>query len=105
MSHRIVFVTTGSREEAESIATAVVSEGLAACVNIVDDVTSIYEWKGKVERDRECKMLIKTHEARVEALMARIVELHSYDICEVTVVPVVAGNPDYLAWIDAQVGV
>ena len=99
---RIAFVTAGSAQEAEIIAGALVAEGLAACVNILPEVSSIYQWKGKTEKDTESKMVIKTTAGCVEALIARVVELHSYEVCEVTVVPVVSGSAPYLDWIDAN---
>ena len=100
--YRVAFVTTPDAEESDRIASALVSEGLAACVNIVPGITSVYRWQGKVEKDSECKLIIKTRQEQVDALVARVVELHSYDVCEVTVLPIVAGNPPYLAWIDAN---
>lgn len=99
---RIAFVTAGSPAEAETIAGALVAEGLAACVNILPEVSSIYQWKGKTEKDTESKMVIKTTAGCVDALIARVVELHSYEVCEVTVVPIVAGSEPYLNWIDAN---
>ena len=100
--YRVAFVTTANAEESERIASALVTEGLAACVNIIPGITSIYRWEGKLEKDSECKLVIKTREEHIEALIARVVELHSYDVCEVTVLPIIAGNPPYLAWIDAN---
>ena len=103
MTHyRLAFVTVGSLVEAEKIAEAVVDEGLAACVNIVPTITSVYRWQGKIEKDQESKLVMKTVAERVDELIARVVALHSYDVCEVTVVPIVAGNTDYLNWIDAN---
>jgi periplasmic divalent cation tolerance protein len=99
---RIAFVTAGSAAEAETIAGALVAEGLAACVNILPEVSSIYQWKGKTEKDTEAKMVIKTTAGCIEALISRVVELHSYEVCEVTVVPIVAGSEPYLNWIDAN---
>ena len=99
---RIAFVTAGSAAEAETIAGALVAEGLAACVNILPEVSSIYQWKGKTEKDTEVKMVIKTTAGCIEALISRVVELHSYEVCEVTVVPIVAGSEPYLNWIDAN---
>jgi len=100
--YRVAFVTTANAEESERIASALVTEGLAACVNIIPGITSIYRWEGKLEKDSECKLVIKTREEHIEALIARVVELHSYDVCEVMVLPIIAGNPPYLAWIDAN---
>ena len=67
-------------------------------------VTSIYRWQGRLEHDSEVKLVIKTHRAQVEELIARVTALHSYDVCEVTVLPIVAGNPAYLDWIDENTG-
>jgi periplasmic divalent cation tolerance protein len=100
--YRIAFVTTANANESERIASALVTEGLAACVNIIPGITSFYCWEGKLEKDFECKLVIKTREDRIEALIERVVELHSYDVCEVTVLPIIAGNPPYLAWINAN---
>ena len=102
MTHyRLAFVTVGSLDEAENIAESIVAEGLAACVNIVPSVTSVYQWQGKIEKDQECKLMIKTIAARVDALSSESLRCIA-GVCEVTVVPMVAGNPDYLAWIDAN---
>ena len=97
--YRVAFVTVGSWQEAEKIAESLVSEGLVACVNLIPGVTSIYRWQGRIEQDAEVKMVMKTRNERVDALISRVVELHSYEVCEVTVVPIVAGNPSYLDWI------
>ncbi len=94
------FVTAGSMEEAEKIASALIEERLAACVNIIPQVFSMYRWKGKVEKDSEVKMIIKTTLDCSEVLIPRVQELHSYDVCEVTVLPILNGNPSYLDWIE-----
>jgi len=96
----VVLVTCGNRREAERIARAVVSERLAACVNLLEaPVRSIYRWKGKVEQAREFLLLIKTSRPRLPALREQIVQLHSYDVPEFIALPVVAGSPDYLTWL------
>lgn len=95
----VAFITTGSTDEARTIAAALVEERLAACVNIIPQVESVYWWQGAVEADQEAKMVVKTRRALASQLIERVRELHSYDVCEVTCVPVVEGNPDYLDWI------
>ena len=95
----VAFATVGNREEALLIAKSLVEERLAACVNILPDIESVYSWKGEVHTDPEVKLLIKTRRNLAEALIARIVELHSYEVCEVTCLPIVAGNPPYLDWL------
>lgn len=100
--YRLAMVTAGSQEEADRIAEALVEERLAACVNLLPGITSVYRWQGKVERDPEVKLFIKTRAERCPALIQRVRELHSYEVCEVTVLPILDGNPDYLGWIGEQ---
>jgi len=101
--HVIVFITTRSVEEAKQIAEVLVGQQLAACVNIVPEILSIYRWQGKIENDTEAKMIIKTKSSLVSQLTQTVKKLHSYDVCEVTVVPIISGNSDYLKWIDESV--
>ncbi len=95
----LVVYVTAPREEAEKLATTLVEEKHAACINIVGEVTSIYWWKGRVERDKEALLIIKTSIEKLEALVKRIREIHSYSVPEIIALPITAGNPDYLAWI------
>lgn len=81
------------------IAEALVSEGLAACVNRVPGLTSVYLWQDKIEHDAETLLLIKTTDARFEALAARLRELHPYELPEIVAVPVTRGLPEYLQWV------
>ena len=99
-----VFITASSREEAVRLAEALVAEKLAACVNRVDGVSSVYWWKGKVERAEESLLIAKTRGDLVGKLIARVKELHSYTVPEVIVLPIKEGNPDYLKWIDEVTG-
>ncbi len=99
----IVFCTCGAEDEAIRIASAVVEERLAACVNILPGIQSIYRWQGAVERARELLLLIKTTEAQFDALQDRIQALHSYDTPEVVAITVVGGSERYLAWLREQV--
>ena len=98
----VVLSTAGSREEAERIATALVDERLAACVNLVEQVTSIYRWRGEVERAAEVLLVIKTRRTRATALVARLRTLHSYDVPEAIVLPIVAGAAPYLRWVTTE---
>ena len=105
MSDRLVAFSTVARpEDAERIATALVERGLAACVNVVSGVTSIYRWKGEVQRDAELLLVIKTAAARFEELREALVALHPYEVPELVALPVEAGHPPYLAWLDESVG-
>lgn len=95
----VVLVTIGSPEDGERLAEALVGERLAACVNLVPAVRSVYRWEGKVEKADECLLVIKTRREAFARLAARIVELHPYDLPEVIALPIVAGSERYLAWL------
>ncbi len=103
MEHVIAFVTTESGEEAKRIAEALVDRKLAACVNVIPQVVSYYRWKGKIESNQEAKLVIKTKSGLMGELIETVRDLHSYEVCEVTFVPIVGGNPEYLKWIDEVV--
>jgi periplasmic divalent cation tolerance protein len=99
----VVLCTAGSADDAERIASAVVERGLAACVNVVPGVVSVYRWKGEVQRDEEWLLVMKTTSARFEGLRAAVVELHPYDVPEVIRLPIEGGHAPYLEWIDESV--
>lgn len=94
-----VLTTVGTEEQANLIAGELVSRGLAACVNVVPGVRSVYRWQGEVVSDGELLLIAKIRESDFEAVAAAIRELHSYDQPEVLALPVSAGDPGYLAWI------
>ena len=98
----VILVTAGSEAEAEKIATALVEEQLAACVNILSPIRSIYCWEGKVVDDREWLLLIKTRAARFAAVEARVKALHSYQVPEVIALPIVAGAEGYMRWLRGE---
>ena len=95
----IVLVTTSNAEEAARIADVLVSERLAACVNIVPGIESIYRWEGKVTRDHESLMIIKTTAERYDELERRVKELHSYTTPEVIALKIERGSEQYLNWL------
>lgn len=100
MSHElIVFVTTPNNDEAAIIAEALISARLAACVNIVPTIESIYRWEGKITRDREALMIIKTTGDRYPELERRVKELHSYTTPEVVAIRIERGSEQYLNWL------
>jgi len=96
---KLVISTAGSKEEASRIATALVESQLAACVNIVGPIESVYRWQGKVESAQEFVLLIKTTGTRSAAVTKRIRELHSYDLPEAIEVSIEGGSAEYLKWI------
>ena len=100
----VAFSTAGSSEEACRIATALVAEQLAACVNIVDNIHSIYQWQGAIESAAESLMLIKTRANLLPAIELRLRELHSYDVPELVAVPIGGGAQPYLDWLLASTG-
>jgi periplasmic divalent cation tolerance protein len=104
MTHRLIYVTASNLEEAKSIGQKLVDERLVACVNILPHMTSIYRWQGKVEEAEEVVMIVKTTEQLVERTIVRAKQLHSYECPCVVAVPIVAGNPDFLAWISGETG-
>lgn len=105
MSGRLVALSTvASLEDAERIAHAVVERRLAACVNVLPQVVSVYRWKGSVAREEERLLVIKTTADRFEALRQAIVELHPYELPELIALPIQAGHEPYLAWLDASCG-
>ena len=87
---------------AERIATALVEERLAACVNIVPEVASVYRWQGGIERDDELLLVIKTPRERFDALRERLPMLHPYELPELLAVEAVDGLPAYLDWVRAE---
>ncbi|MDD3275622.1 MAG: divalent-cation tolerance protein CutA [Kiritimatiellales bacterium] len=103
MSVKLIYVTAPTREAAEQIAEAVVTEHLAACANILDGVISFFHWDGKLCREKEAVLILKTTEEKTDALTARIQELHSYECPCIVVLPIEGGNPDFLDWIVREV--
>ena len=101
---RLLLTTTASREEADAIANGLVSRRLAACVNIVGPVSSVYRWKGAVERSEEFLLLIKSTEAQRRSIEAAVRELHSYEVPELISFAIEDGLEAYLDWIAASVG-
>lgn len=100
---RLVLTTVSSLEEGKQLARALVERRLAACVNIIPQIESIYWWKGEVEEAREYLLLIKTKEEAFERLREAISELHSYEVPECISLPVDDGTAAYLNWIDESV--
>jgi len=102
MEYRLAITTCPDMDVADTIAAALVEEGLAACVNILPGARSVYEWQGKLEKEQELVLLIKSTGNRLAALEARLLELHPYELPELIVVPVIGGLAPYLSWIETQ---
>jgi uncharacterized protein involved in tolerance to divalent cations len=95
----VVWTTISMTADGRKLASALVSEGLAACVNLLPQMESVYRWKGQVEVEAERQLIMKTTAARVPALRARLFELHDYDVPEFIVMPLIDGSDAYLSWI------
>lgn len=98
-----VLITAGSMEEGRKIANALVEEGLAACINIIPQVNSIYRWEGEMCDGWEVLLIAKSRREVFERLVSRVKELHSYEVPEIIALPIAAGDEDYLTWIDKEV--
>ncbi len=99
----VVFVTTGSEKEAKEISHKLIQEELAACVNLVPTVQSIFQWEGKITEDKECLLIIKTTNHAFHELEAVIKAHHSYSVPEIIALPIDIGSLDYLSWVRQQV--
>jgi periplasmic divalent cation tolerance protein len=99
----VVLSTVGKAEDAERIGRALVERRLAACVNVLPAVTSIYRWKGKMEKDEERVLVIKTRAERFASLKQALVLLHPYEVPEVIALPITDGHQPYLDWLDESV--
>lgn len=103
MSPCIVYMTASDRDEALRIGRALVDERLAACVNVLGEITSIYRWEDALQQDCEVAFIAKTVEDKVAALTERVNELHSYDCPCVVAVPISAGAPAFLSWLQTEI--
>ena len=99
----LVYMTAGSKDEALTIGKALVAKKLAACVNVIDQMNSIFEWEGEVQHDTEVVLIAKTAESRVPELIETVKAEHSYDCPCIVCLPVSNGNPDFLEWIGQSV--
>ena len=99
---RLIYITTDGTAEARMIAHALVEARLVACVNILDPMTSVYWWDGKVCEGQETVLIAKTNASHVDALIARVRDLHSYDCPCIVSVPIDGGNPAFLDWIAVE---
>jgi len=97
-----LYVTAKDRAEALLIGRVLVEERLVACVNVLDGVRSLYWWEGKVQEEDEALFVAKTRAGLVDTVVARVKQLHSYEVPCVVALPVAAGNPDFLDWISAE---
>lgn len=95
----IVLVTTASEEEATTIGRTMVTQGLAACANILALKKSIFQWEGQIVEEQECLMIMKSRTDLFDELSLAVKRLHSYNVPEIIAMPIVKGSPDYLNWV------
>ncbi len=104
MATWFVYVTTKDKSQALAIGRTLVEEQLAACINVLDGMTSVYRWEGAVEQASEAVLIVKTTEPRVPPVIERVKALHSYSCPCVVAWPIGIGNPPYLEWIERETG-
>jgi periplasmic divalent cation tolerance protein len=95
----IVLITASSANEAEKIGTALVDEHLAACVNMVPEIRSLFFWEGKTRDEHETLLICKSRQQLLDKLIQRVKELHSYTVPEILALPIIGGSSDYIAWM------
>ena len=98
----VVFITTSSYDEARKIASALVDQRKAACVNIVPKVNSLFRWKGKIEEAEESLMMVKTRAELFTDVVGLVKSIHSYEVPEIIALPIVEGNAEYLSWLEEE---
>lgn len=99
----VIFITTSSAEEAQSIAELLLNQRKVACVNIVPSVDSLFWWQGKLDSAGENLLIIKTKASLLDEIVYIVKEVHSYDVPEIIALPIIGGNEDYLKWIGDEV--
>jgi periplasmic divalent cation tolerance protein len=105
MTYRLAITTCPTMEEAENLAEKLLAARLAACINIVPGIVSLYEWQGKMEREQEFMLLIKCRSEGFPELEKLLQASHSYELPELIAVPIEEGSVGYLKWIDKQLGI
>lgn len=101
--HIVVFITVASRQEARKIADGLLNKRLAACVNIVDNVESVFWWQGKLDKASELLLVVKSRKSKLAGIIKSVKSLHSYQVPEIIALPIIGGNKDYLDWLDESV--
>ena len=99
----LILVTTGARDDAERLGEALVVEHLAGCCSVVPTVHSIYYWDGRLQREHEALLLVKTLESRAEAVQEFVRSRHEYELPEILQVPIEGGSSSYMTWLEKQV--
>jgi periplasmic divalent cation tolerance protein len=104
MNEIVVFITASNEDEAAIISRTLVEAGLAGCVNIINNIRSIYSWQGKIEDEKEVLMIVKTQTLLFDSIAKKVKELHSYTVPEIIALPIVDGSAEYLKWLGEVTG-
>lgn len=96
----VILITAPNKKEAKLIAGRLLKARLAACVNIIDNISSIFWWKAKIDKAKEVLLVIKSKKTKLPKIIRLVRSLHSYDIPEIIALPIIAGNKNYLEWLD-----
>lgn len=96
----VIFITTANKKEATKIAQELIKNKLAACVNIIQGVHSLFWWEGKVDRAKEAFLIVKSKKSNLRAIIKRVKSVHSYQIPEIIALPIIGGNKSYLNWLN-----
>ena len=102
-SEIVIFITASTRKEAHKIASVLLNERKAACVNIVPGISSFFWWEGKLDSAQESLVIVKTKESVLDEIVGLVREIHSYDVPEIIALPIIGGNQDYLEWVGKSV--
>lgn len=100
--YAFVYITTSGKEESKNIGKILVKEKLAACVNIIPSIGSIYLWKGEIEDDNESLIIAKTKRENIDKIIKRVKEIHSYETPAILAIPIIEGSKDYLDYLDSE---
>jgi periplasmic divalent cation tolerance protein len=100
--YAFVYITTSGKEESRNIGKTLVEEKLAACVNIIPSIESIYLWKGRIEEDEESLLIVKTKADNIDKIIKRVKEIHSYETPAILAIPILEGSKDYLDYLDSE---
>lgn len=101
--HIVVFITAPSREEADKVSRELLNKKLAACVNIVAGMDSLFWWKAKIDRAREVLLIVKSKKSKLGKIIKTVKSNHSYDVPEIIALPVIGGYKPYLDWVNESV--
>ena len=101
--HALVYITTSGEDESQKIGKIIVEERLAACVNIISAIESIYWWKEEIEYDTESILIAKTKVSNIDKIIERVKEIHSYENPAILAIPIIKGSKDYLAYLDDEI--